>query len=345
MTVLAVGDVVMGSRISEQPALPPDEGRGLFDEVTPYLKGDIIFANLEGVFADGKVRSKCVTRWRKKKKKNCFQFVMPTSEAPRLKEAGFNVVSINNNHSFDGGKKGLQSTIETLDSISIKHTGLVGDVAEFNINGASVAVVGFGFDSDANFYSINKIPAAAESIQAFKKTHSVVIVAFHGGAEGQGALHLPDGMEIFVGERRGDLRKFARTVVDSGADLVLGSSPHVPRAMEIYKGRLIAYSLGNFETFEKVSLREDRKLAPLLKVELNLTDGSFVGGQIIPFVQMGQGIPMVDRKQRAIVLMDKLSKQDIANNPLRISKEGQLSFVSVSSSTAPSVPASPDAPL
>jgi poly-gamma-glutamate capsule biosynthesis protein CapA/YwtB (metallophosphatase superfamily) len=317
--VLAVGDIMMGTR-TPIPALPPDDGRDLFAQVTPYLKGDIVFANLEGVLADGEVRTKCLN----KNPKTCFQFVMPTPYAKRLKEAGFNVVSINNNHSFDAGMPGLRSTMRTLDSYGIKHTGLIGDVAEFQVDGASVALVGFGFDSDAPFYNILDIPAAKSAIQQLKRSHRIVIVSFHGGAEGESALHLPMDMEIFMGERRGNLREFARAAVDAGADLVLGSSPHVPRAMELYRGRLIAYSLGNFETYAKMSLSEDKSLAPLLLVELNLDDGSFAGGRIIPFIQVGEGIPMPDPEKKVIGLMERLSREDIPNNSLRITKDGIL---------------------
>ena len=81
------------------------------------------------------------------------------------------------------------------------------------------------------------------------------LLADHGGAEGTNATHVPQGVEKFLGENRGDLRKFSRAVIDAGADLVIGHGPHVLRGMEIYKGRLIAYSLGNFSTWETFSLR------------------------------------------------------------------------------------------
>ena len=79
-----------------------------------------------------------------------------------------------------------------------------------------------------------------------RRRASLVVVIIHAGAEGAGALHTPHGSEFFVGENRGNPRAFAHAVVDAGASLVVGSGPHVIRGVERYRGRMIAYSLGNF---------------------------------------------------------------------------------------------------
>jgi hypothetical protein len=90
----------------------------------------------------------------------------------------------------------------------------------------------------------------------------------HAGAEGTAAAHVNRQMETFLGEARGDVWAFAHAVVDAGADLVLGHGPHRLRAAEIYRGRLIAYSLGNFCSWETFSLEGALGITALLGVEL-----------------------------------------------------------------------------
>ena len=74
--------------------------------------------------------------------------------------------------------------------------------------------------------------------------------------------------KFFYGENRGDVHHFARSVVDAGADIVLGHGPHVTRAVEVYKNKFIAYSLGNFNTYGRFSLTGDKGIAPLLDIKL-----------------------------------------------------------------------------
>ena len=80
-----------------------------------------------------------------------------------------------------------------------------------------------------------------------------MVVLMHAGAEGADRTHVPAGREEAYGEDRGDSPLFARTAIDAGADLVLGSGPHVLRGMQLYKGRLIAYSLGNLAGWHNFS--------------------------------------------------------------------------------------------
>ena len=109
--------------------------------------------------------------------------------------------------------------------------------------------------------------------------HDIVIVSFHGGAEGNGAEILPFAREIFAGEDRGDVVEFARSMIDAGADIVLGHGPHVVRPMELYHDRLIAYSLGNFATYYGISVEGIRGIAPILLAQLD-DEGKFVTGRL-----------------------------------------------------------------
>ena len=116
----------------------------------------------------------------------------------------------------------------------------------------------------------------------------LVVVAFHGGAEGSDAQHVPRGDETYLGEDRGDLRAFARTAVDAGADLVVGSGPHVVRGIEFYKGHLIAYSAGNFVGYGGVfGLAGPTAVSYMLNVRLR-SDGRFRSAKMIPTLLTGR---------------------------------------------------------
>ncbi len=98
-----------------------------------------------------------------------------------------------------------------------------------------------------------------------------------GGAEGSDETHVKPGHEIFLGEDRGDLIEFSHAVIDAGADVVFGHGPHIMRGMEFYKGRLIAYSLGNFCGYRVLSTAGFLGVGGVLKVTLT-KDGTWVGG-------------------------------------------------------------------
>ncbi|MES2464097.1 MAG: CapA family protein, partial [Armatimonadota bacterium] len=147
-------------------------------------------------------------------------------------------------------------------------------------------------------------------------------------AEGASHQNVPRGTETFFGEARGNLRLFSHAVIDAGASLVLGHGPHVVRGMEMYKGCLIAYSLGNFATYGKFGLRGPTALSLIL--EVNLTPkgsnaGRFLGGTIYPVVQVGKGVPKLDEKRKAISVVRSLSQSDFGRNAARISPAGVIS--------------------
>src|SRR5205814_8299265 len=113
------------------------------------------------------------------------------------------------------------------------------------------------------------------------------------GAEGSDYQHVRTGIETFLGEQRGDPIRFAHAVVNAGADLVLGSGPHVLRAMEWYRGRLIAYSLGNFTGFHTLATSGVSGLSGILRVRLK-ADGTFAAGRLLPIALVGAGTPTHD---------------------------------------------------
>lgn len=315
LTIVAVGDIMMGST---HPAkmLPPDDGKNIFDGVKVKLQqGDVVFGNLEAPLIDNSAPKKCT-----KGRPQCFEFVTPVRYVNYLKEAGFNVVNIANNHTFDCGLPGVDNTINTLKSNGIEPT--VGEtLGRLEAKGKSIVVIGFSFTLSDHAYSINDIDMAQEIVKELKEENDIVIVSFHGGAEGKSALHVSNTNETFLGETRGNVMQFSRAVIDAGADLVLGHGPHVLRALEVYKGKLIAYSLGNFLTYKLFNVKGASGLSAILTVKINAQTGAFTEGVIVPVKLSKHGIPELDPRGEANKLLKRLTAKDIRDNILVINEE------------------------
>lgn len=349
ITIAAVGDIMMGSTSINETFLPPNDGRDMLKEVTPVLSSaDMTFGNLEGPMLEGGKTEKCADSNAKKpndayavptptptpppangtpakKPIPCFAFRVPTRYGQYLKDAGFDVMNLANNHAGDFGANGRESTRRVLDSLGIKYAG--GDKDKFStayldVKGVTVAVI--GFDHNAVSPNVNDLDEARALVTAAKKKAQIVIVSFHGGSEGEGAQHVPRQTEMLGSEKRGNLPLFAHTVVDAGADLVLGHGPHVLRAMEIYKGHLIAYSMGNFATYGMFGLKGATSLSAIFEITLN-RDGSFAGGKIIPAKQVGRGGPVLDDSGAAINKVKELSAADFGGSAPNISDVGTVS--------------------
>jgi poly-gamma-glutamate capsule biosynthesis protein CapA/YwtB (metallophosphatase superfamily) len=122
-------------------------------------------------------------------------------------------------------------------------------------------------------------------------------------------------------EKRGNLPLFARTVIDAGADLVLGHGPHVLRGMEIYKDRLIAYSMGNFATYGMFTLKAETALTAIFEINI-ATDGKFLSGILHAGKQFGRGGPVLDSSGEAIRKVRELSTADFGINAPKIADDG-----------------------
>jgi hypothetical protein len=318
IVITAVGDVMLGTTFPDDSALPPNDGAGLLDEVAPLLKrGDVVYGNLEGPLADGGESAKC----RGKKEGTCFAFRVPTRYNKHLKDAGFTAMGLANNHAMDFGQEGRTSSRTTLDAVQIAHTGEVGDIARLTAKGRKVDIIAFATYPGA--YNFLDLDASLETIRAARAEADLVIVGFHGGAEGATHQHVLEGDETFLGENRGDLRKFTHAAVDAGADLVLGSGPHVVRAMEVYKGKLIAYSLGNFATYGPFNLSAENGLSLVLEAHL-AADGNFLGGRVYPVKQEKPGGPKLDPAARILPVLRGLSNIDFGPSAVVVGPRGEL---------------------
>jgi hypothetical protein len=322
MVISAVGDVMLGTTFPDASGgdLPPRDGAGLLDEVTPILKhGDVVFGNLEGPMVDSGVSPKC----RGKREGTCYAFRVPTRYGVYLKSAGFTVMGLANNHAMDFGPEGRESSRHVLDRQGIAHSGEVGDIAHLSVKGRKIDVIAFATYPGA--YNLLDLNDAVETIRKARREADLVIVAFHGGAEGSTHQHVAPGDEKFLGEDRGDVRKFAHAAVDAGAQLVLGSGPHVVRAMEIYRGKLIAYSLGNFATYGPFNLSGENGISLVLEAHL-LPDGNFLRGQAYAVKQEKPGGPRLDPTQRIVPVLRSLTRADFPGTGVVIGPNGELSL-------------------
>lgn len=325
LTIAAVGDIMLGSPFPDDTRMPPNDGADLLKPLTELLSSaDITFGNMEGPIVDSGVSEKCGTP-KPGQPVRCFAFRMPTRYAKYLKNAGFDVMSLANNHAGDFGDAGRSSTRRTLDSLGIKHAG--SDRTQYSttfleVRGRKVAFVGFAHNNIVP--NVNDLAAAKSLVTQASRNADIVVVSFHGGAEGTDHQRVPQALEVYAGEKRGNLPLFARTVIDAGADLVLGHGPHVLRGMEVYKDRLIAYSLGNFATYGWFRLEAETALTVILEADLAL-DGKFLGGRIHAGKQEGRGEPVLDTTGAAIRKIKSLSEMDFPSSKLKIGVDGSLS--------------------
>jgi hypothetical protein len=247
---------------------------------------------------------------------------MPNHYVNYFKEAGFDILSIANNHVGDFGEKGRENTVKLLVDNEIKFAGLTKyPFTTFEKNGIKYGFCAFAPNNGT--IDINDSKNAATIVQHLDSICDIVIVSFHGGAEGSTRSHITRSDEIFLGENRGNPYKFARTVIDAGADVVFGHGPHVTRGIDIYKGRFIAYSMGNFATYGRFNLKGLCGIAPIIKLFVN-KKGEFLSGNIYSIKQIGEGGPIIDNDQMALKEVINLTQSDIPESPIIIKPNGLI---------------------
>ena len=321
LKIVAVGDIMMGSIYPDGKLPPNNDCSPQLSELIPILSsGDITFGNLEGVFTDSKVGVKNC-----KNPQYCYTFGMPTSFAGCLTEAGFNLISIANNHVNDFGEQGRLSTMETLRNNDIHFAGLT---AYCPIDTFTIDNVKYGFCAfSPNMGTVNlrDIPAAEQLARSLADSCDVVIVSFHGGGEGKSYQHVTRQAEIYIGENRGNVYEFAHRMIDAGADILLGHGPHVTRAIEVYNDRFIAYSMGNFCTYDMVSLSGVSGLAPIFKIYTDKT-GKFLKGEIHPTHQVKFQPVRIDSQNRVIKVIQDLTRADFPemSSIIEITNDGEI---------------------
>jgi hypothetical protein len=307
-----VGDTVLASSFGT----PPNGGRDSLDGVARSLRlADLTWGNFEETFSVGGT-SKCGAS-----STDCFAFQAPPSFARNLTAAGFDLVNLANNHAYDFGASGFAQTHAALKRAHLRWAGGRGQITVLSRNGVRVAFLGFAPYPWAS--DLNNIAAARRLVQKAAARADLVVVAIHAGAEGADQTHVPHGTEYFLGEARGNSRAFTHAVIDAGADLVVGSGPHVIRGVEWYHHHLIAYSAGNFAGYHNFGLGGTLSLSGIFRVTLR-SDGTFVKGRWIPVRLVDPGLPQLDYSKASLHLVSSLSREDFGAHGARFNSDGTI---------------------
>ena len=309
ISVIGVGDIMLGSSYPSTNYLPNQNQNILFNVEDIIESVDISCANYEGTFLDKGTTTKTCSE--------CFAFKTPSSFVQYLK--GFTFIGLANNHSNDFGEAGKISTVKLFNQNNIKFAGLNGyPYVILEKNGIKYGYCAFGPDG---YGGIEHFSDSSSVIKEVEKKCDIVIVNFHTGAEGSSYQHVTRKTEYFLGENRGNPYQLAREAIDAGADVVFMEGPHVSRAIDLYKNRFIAYSLGDFATYGQFNVSGVYGIAPIVKIFVN-KQGEFLSGKIYSVKLIDKGIPIIDNEQTVLKKIINLTRADIPEVRLIIKDDG-----------------------
>jgi poly-gamma-glutamate capsule biosynthesis protein CapA/YwtB (metallophosphatase superfamily) len=311
LAVAAGGDVLGGRRVG--PYIDAYGGEALFANVKQYLApADVTFVNLEGPISD-----RGAPIW-----PSGPVFRARPALMQGLLSAGVDVVSLANNHGLDYGSPALLDCIVRLDAAGVKHAGAGANLAAafapaiWDTPAGKVALLAYDqintslFAATASRPGIAPIPSSSlllAQVSAAAQQADFLIVSFHWGVESDYTVNPAE-------------RNLAHKVIDAGADLILGHHPHVVQGLEIYKDKLIAYSLGNF-VFDHY--RRDWGESFILQVVI-AKDGP-PRGEIIPVYLSSAGVPSPVTGSAAGVTLNRLTSLSAALG-LTITRRGDQAF-------------------
>jgi len=324
LTFAAVGDIMMGLNYPDNaPTLPPQDGALTFESVADVLRNaDVTVGNLEGVLLDsGGYGKRCANP------SVCYTFRSPERYVKHLVNAGFDLMSVANNHSGDFGDAGRAGTVRALTSAGLGFAGFEGTAESYVLEREGIRYGFVAFAPNVGTVSFHELPRAKEILAEVRKKCDILIVSMHIGAEGARHSRITRNSELFVGENRGNPYVFARFAIDNGADMVIGHGPHVPRAVDLYKGKFIAYSLGNFATNTSVNIAGESGYAPIVKIRTD-RKGDFIDGEIVSAIQRGERgerRPYLDPTGACIKEMKRLTEIDLPETEISIDgKTGRI---------------------
>lgn len=318
--IVGVGDVMMGTNYPDTAMrLTADDAATLFAHAKPYISAaDVAVCNLEGVLRDSAGTPKEV-----KNAEALHLFRMPERYAGRLSDAGFDFISIANNHARDFGYEGLQSTMRALEGEGLSCAGVLGACESAVVERRGVK---FGFVAiapNALMVPLKSLSYTLKLVKRLDEECDVLIVSAHAGAEGNDCRHVTRDTETYFGENRGNIYHAAHALIDAGADVIFAHGPHVSRAVELYRNRFIAYSLGNFCTPYGVNILGSGGHAPLVEVKVT-NKGEFIDGRIVAFMQYDRTGPKKARSNAVIDDIIALSHDDFPESPLKITSDGKI---------------------
>ena len=255
-----------------------------------HLKGDIVFANFEGVVSEPP-------------DPDPWKFSMPPRTVDLLSAMGLNALSLANNHSWDLGRDAYNRT-ESVLSTRFAIAGRQGRQAVIQAANCRIRLIAFSFGA---VNDVNRLETIRPAIG--KKADEIVIVSAHMGGEDHLAARVPYAMEYFGKEPRGNVVEFSHSCIDAGADLVLGHSPHIPRGLELYKNKLIVYSLGNFLFDYPGATLHPHAPGYVITIELD-GRGDFQSARVASY-DLQQGVPIPDATGQAYKMITILTLDNL----------------------------------
>ncbi len=293
------GDIVLGNSFLVDN-IPASWDRSYFSGVRRLFKhADLVFGNLEGALTDRNDTLKNAASGRQ------FAFKFPPRYAGLLRNEGFSIVNVANNHAFDFREEGFRDTLRNLEQAGVLFTGPRDRIETLTVRGLKISMVGFTYSS--RFNSVFELEHDAALVRQAKADGAYVIVTFHAGAEGPDAIWHTDEDEMFLGEDRGNTVGFAHAMIDAGADLAVGHGPHVLREAECYRGHPIVYSLGNFVGAGGLSSKKVAAVSALLEVSVN-PDGTLRGIDLAPIRFDERRLPQLDARAFGTRLVNYLGQ-------------------------------------
>jgi len=289
--MIAVGDIML-SRVVEQKMIEYGDYKYPFLKTAEITSGaDLVFGNLETVVISGRMI-----------KSGEMIFRTDPKAAEGLKFAGFNILSLANNHIMNFGKAGLESSIKILDENNILHIGAglnnedIYQPGTKNIKGTKFAFFAFtyNFDQRKSFGEVYgaanmEIEKMKEIIGKAKLENDIVIVSMHAGTE-------------YAISPNKQQKEFAESAIDAGADLVIGHHPHIVQTVEKYKDKYIIYSLGNF-VFDQMWSDETRlgAMAEIIFKDKKVESVKFIPIKIYDYAQ-----PMILEGEEKEMILERL---------------------------------------
>ena len=294
ITLVAVGDIMLSRMVAQRMKTRHDYKYPFLKTVGLTRDVDIAFGNLECPITQGRTIGSTEMIFR-----------ADPESIKGLKYAGFDVLSLANNHSFNFGVQGLKDTFQYLDKLGIVYSGAGRDKREaytpkiVEVKGIKIAFLAYADDAFSPLYSqakdsragiaFMKIPEMKKAVAAAKSKADLIIVSMHSGTE---YASQPNGKQV----------AFAHAAIDAGADLIIGHHPHTVQKMEKYKGKYIFYSLGNF-VFDQMWSRETKEG---LAVKLTLSKDGVREIELIPVLIENYSQPRIMSEAEAQNIFKKL---------------------------------------
>lgn len=268
LTIYAVGDIMLGEQslcynFGVKSIIKNKGVNYPFTDVKDIFKnGDIVFGNLEAP----------ISNYTDKKGFEANFFRANPNVIKGLKSANFNVLSVANNHIMEHGDRAFLSTVSSLKEYNITPVGVANKTEILVIDGFKIGILAYSFIEDfidnPKYNKINSEKKIREDVENIRDSVDLVILSLHWGYE---YVPFPSPEQVEIG----------RKLIDSGADIIIGGHPHVIQSYEIYKGKPMVYSLGNF-IFDHTYIKSTQETAiAKIRVDMNTKD---IDVEIIPIV-------------------------------------------------------------